>query len=186
MYYLCREPPLQVQSALVPKGYAGTMATVRHIVQLILSGAKDMTVRGAAIDIFRRAGVAPKHYLGEIAALFDWVRRHVRYTRDIHRVELLHTARRLLQIRAGDCDDMTILLGALLESTGHPVRIVIVGSNPRKPRRFTHIYPEVHHAGRWIALDATMERPMGWEPNAPNRRVVPLRPPAGRRRRRAD
>ena len=167
---------MKVQSTYVPKGFAGTMATVGHITRLILEGAKDMVVRGAAIQVFRAQGIAPKHYLGEIEALFHWVQRQVRYTRDIHRVELLHSARRLLQIRAGDCDDMTILLGALLESTGHPVRLVLIGSNPRKPRRFSHIYLEVMLKGHWIALDATMDRPMGWAPNAPNRQVVPLRP----------
>lgn len=152
------------------------MATVDHIIRLILLGAKDMYVRGAAIQIFRAQGIAPKHYLGEIMALFQWVQQQVRYTRDIHRVELLHSARRLLQIRAGDCDDMTILLGALLESTGHPVRLVLVGSNPQKPRQFSHIFLEVMHKGRWIALDATMNRTMGWAPNAPHRQVVSLRP----------
>lgn len=152
------------------------MATVGHITRLILMGAKDMVVRGAAIQIFRAQGIAPKHYLGEITALFQWVQKQVRYTRDIHRVELLHSARRLLKIRAGDCDDMTILLGALLESTGHPVRLVLVGSNLRKPRHYSHIYLEVKHQDRWIALDATMHHPMGWAPNAPNRKVVSLRP----------
>lgn len=176
MYYLCREKPLKVQSTFVPRGFAGTMATVGHITRLILQGAKDMVVRQAAIRIFRTQGIAPKHYLGEIAALFYWIQQRVRYTRDIYRVELLHSARRMLQLRAGDCDDMTILLGALLESTGHPIRLVLIGSNPRKPRRFSHIYLEVQHAGRWIALDATMNRPMGWAPNAPIRQVVPLRP----------
>lgn len=154
------------------------MATVGHITRLIRQGAKDMVVRQAAVQIFRTRGIAPKHYLGEIAALFYWVQKKVRYTRDIYRVELLHSARRMLQLRAGDCDDMTILLGALLESTGHPVRLVLIGSDPRRPRRFSHIYLEVQHAGRWIALDASMDRPMGWTPSAPIRRVVPLRPTA--------
>jgi len=178
VYYLCRATPLKVQSSYVPKGFAGTMATVGHITRLILEGAKDMVVRRAAVQIFRAQGIAPKHYLGEIAALFYWVQKKVRYTRDIYRVELLHSARRMLQLRAGDCDDMTILLGALLESTGHPVRLVLIGSDPRKPRRFSHIFLEVQHADRWVTLDASMNRPMGWTPNAPVRQVVPLRPTA--------
>src|SRR5437867_13039160 len=37
---------------------------------------------------------------GEVSALFRWVRQHIRYTRDIYRVELLHTARRMLELRA--------------------------------------------------------------------------------------
>ncbi len=99
-------------------------------------------------------------------ALFDWVRRNIRYTRDIFQVELLHTARRMIELKAGDCDDMTILLGAMLMSTGHPVRLALVGFQPHKPHVYTHIYPEVNVGKRWIALDATMNRPIGWAPPA--------------------
>ena len=120
-------------------------------------------------------GVRPKDYLGEIKALFEWVQRNIRYTRDPHRVELLHSARRLLELRAGDCDDMTILLGSMLQSIGHPVRIVVVGPDPLRPRLFTHVYPEVRYRGRWIALDATMPHPMGWAPAVLVKKVISLR-----------
>jgi transglutaminase-like putative cysteine protease len=102
------------------------------------------------------------------------VRRNVRYTRDIWQVETLHTARRLLELRAGDCDDMTILLGAMLMSTGHPVRLVLAGYNPGRPHAYSHIYPEVNVRGRWIALDSTLPHPMGWQPRALWRRVYEI------------
>ncbi|WP_167355627.1 transglutaminase-like domain-containing protein [Streptomyces atriruber] len=146
---------------------------------LILLGGKDMVVRRRAVRLLRARGVRAKDYLGEIRALFEWVRRSVRYTRDPYRVELLHSARRMLQLRAGDCDDMTILLGALLQSVGHQVRIVLVGPDEARPGLFTHVYPEAEYRGRWIALDATMPHPMGWAPDSPVKKVVPLR---GRRR----
>jgi transglutaminase-like putative cysteine protease len=170
-----RTRPLRIQWGHIPRGYRGTMETLRHIARLIREGAKDFWVRRAAIQVFRAYGVAPKDGRGEIQALFDWVKRNVRYTRDIVRVELLHSARRLLELRAGDCDDMTILLSAMLESTGHPVRLVIIGRDPRKPRLFSHIYLQTLHRGRWIALDPTMDKPPGWEPSAPIRRVLDLR-----------
>ena len=75
--------------------------------------------------------------------MFEWVRRNIRYTRDIFRVELLHTARRMLELRAGDCDDMTILLGAMLMATGHPVRLVLAGFRKQKRHGYSHIYLEV-------------------------------------------
>src|SRR5262249_32005725 len=104
----------------VPRGVPGTLATARLIARMVRHGAKDFYVRQKAIDIYRQCRVRAKDRMGEIRSLFDWVRRHIRYTRDIFRVELLHTARRLLELRAGDCDDMTILLGSMLMSTGHP------------------------------------------------------------------
>ncbi|WP_409234307.1 transglutaminase-like domain-containing protein [Streptomyces sp. PA5.6] len=166
---------MRITTYRVPSGPAGTARTVGHIRSLILRGAKDMTVRRQAVRLLKARGVRPKDYLGEIAALFTWVRRTVRYTRDPYRVELLHSARRMLQLRAGDCDDMTILLGALLQSVGHQVRIVLVGPDPARPGLFTHVYPEAEYRGRWIALDATMPHPMGWAPDSPVKKVVPLR-----------
>lgn len=154
----------RIYRCLVPKGRRGTLVTARLIAQMIRDGAKDFCVRQKAIQIFREAGAPPKNRWAEVCALFHWVRNHVRYTRDIFRVELLHTPRRMLELRAGDCDDMTILLGAMLMSTGHPVRLALAGFRPQKPHVYTHIYPEVNVGGCWIALDATMDRPIGWAP----------------------
>jgi transglutaminase-like putative cysteine protease len=148
----------------VPRGTAGTLVTARMIGEMIRSGAKDFYVRQKAIEIFRGAGIRPKDRFGEVCALFNWVKRNIRYTRDIFRVELLHSARRMLDLRAGDCDDMSILLGAMLVSTGHPVRLVLAGFRPHKPHSYSHIYPEVRVGPRWMAIDVTVDKPMGWSP----------------------
>lgn len=159
-------PRPRIRICRVPKGRPGTLVTARLIARMIRDGARDFCVRQHAIQVFRGAAVPAKDRWGEVCALFDWVRRHVRYTRDIFRVELLHTPRRMLELRAGDCDDMTILLGAMLLATGHPVRLALTGFRPQKPHVYTHIYPEVNVRGNWIALDATMDRPIGWAPPA--------------------
>jgi transglutaminase-like putative cysteine protease len=174
MYTCERFDPPQIYLGRIPKGYAGTRKTVELIARLVKEGAKDFCVRQTAIEILIQHGVRPKDYLGEIRALFEWVKCNVRYTRDIHRVELLHTARRMLELRAGDCDDMTILLCAMLKSVGHPVRLALVGFNPRKKKLFTHIYLEVFYKGWWIPLDPTVKHPMGWAPPADHKQVFPV------------
>jgi transglutaminase-like putative cysteine protease len=156
----------RIRIVRVPKGRRGTLVSARLIADLIREGARDFYVRQRAIQIFREAGARPKDRWAEVCALFHWVRNNIRYTRDIFRVELLHTARRMLELRAGDCDDMTILLGAMLVSTGHPVRLVLAGFRSKRPHSYSHIYPEVNVRGKWIALDATMNRPIGWAPPA--------------------
>jgi hypothetical protein len=173
MYCSCHTP-LKIYHGHIPKGYAGTLKTLEHVTALIKQGAKDFCVRQTAIEIFRLYGVRPKDFFGEILALFDWVKNNVRYTRDVYRVELLHTARRMLQLRAGDCDDMTILLAAMLEATGHPVRLIIIGKDPKRKKLFSHIYLETLHRDRWIALDPTMNKPAGWAPRAPNKKIFAL------------
>jgi transglutaminase-like putative cysteine protease len=154
----------KIRIVRVPAGRPGTLHVARIIGRMIAAGARDFLVRQRAIRIFREAGVPPKDRLGEACALFRWVQRNVRYTRDIVQLELLHTPRRMLELRAGDCDDMTILLGSMLRSTGHPVRIVLCGFKRDQPHVYSHIYPEVQVRGRWIALDATMPHPPGWAP----------------------
>jgi len=158
----------------VPKGRRGTIVSAGLIAELIREGSRDFYVRQRAIQIFRETGAPPKDRWAEVCALFQWVRNHVRYTRDIFRLELLHTARRMLELRAGDCDDMTILLGAMLVSTGHPVRLVLTGFRRRRPGSYSHIYPEVNVRGKWIALDATMSQPIGWAPPALWKRICPV------------
>ena len=113
--YLCYSGRPKVYLGHIPRGYAGTRTTVDLIIELIKNGAKDFCVRQTAIEILIKTKVPPKDYFGEIKTLFEWVQSNIRYTRDIHRVELLHSARRMLELRAGDCDDMTILLSATME-----------------------------------------------------------------------
>jgi hypothetical protein len=119
--------------------------------------------------------VKPKDYRGEIKALFEWVQQNVRYTKDPVRVEMLHSPRRMLELRAGDCDDMTILLGAILEAIGHPVRLVLAGPDPLRPLLFSHIYLEADYEGEWIPLDPTMPYPMGWAPIGLVKKVIAMR-----------
>jgi transglutaminase-like putative cysteine protease len=167
MIHLCpRFVVPRIRVIRVPEGDSGTLVTARIIARLIKEGARDFYVRQKAIEVLRRYQVRPKDRMGEVCALFDFVRRRIRYTRDIWGIELLHTARRMLELRAGDCDDMTILLGAMLLSTGHPVRLVLAGYRPAKPHGYTHIYPEVNVWGRWMAADPTLPHPIGWEPRA--------------------
>ena len=164
----------KISLAHIPTGWRGTQSTLEHIQALIRAGAKDFLVRQKAIDILLEKYVKPKDYLAEIMALFEWVQQHIRYTKDTYQVEVLHSAKRMLELRAGDCDDMAILLGAMLEAIGHPVRLVIIGSNPLRHDFFTHIYLEVFHKGRWISLDATMPYPMGWAPRTMVKKIITI------------
>lgn len=174
LYTLPRLVFPRITELRVPHGRRGTLATACIIGRLMRDGSKDFVVRQKAIEIFRRAGIPAKDRFGEVCALFAWVRANVRYTRDILGVELLHTARRMLELRAGDCDDMTILLGAMLLSTGHPVRLALVGFRPDKPHGYSHIYPEVRVSGRWLPADPTVSRPIGWAPPALWKRVCDI------------
>lgn len=115
-------------------------------------------------------GLRQKDYLAEAKRVHQWVRDSIRYTRDIAGVETLHTADRLLIDRAGDCDDKSVLIGALLHSIGHQTRLVAVGFGPRG---FSHVYPEALIGGRWWPMEATEPWGFGKGPNRrPTRTII--------------
>ena len=94
MIRLCsRHVVPHIQIRRVPKGPRGTLTTAHLVAELIREGAKDFYVRQKAIEIFRSYRVPPKDRFGEVCAIFEWVRRHVRYTRDIFRVDPARRAR---------------------------------------------------------------------------------------------
>jgi transglutaminase-like putative cysteine protease len=64
-------------------------------------------------------------------------------------------------MRAGDCDDKSVLLAALLESIGHPTRFVAIGFQPDD---FEHVFVETKIADRWISLETTEPVEIGWMP----------------------
>lgn len=150
----------------IPPGRAGTRVTLQLMRQLAAQGASDPVVIDAAVRIVRLAGVAGHDVLGEIKACFEFSRDAIRYTRDPVGTELLQTPARILRVRAGDCDDKSTLLAALLLAIGHPVEMAFraIAANPAFPGAFSHVYVIARHGGREIPLDPTPPRArMGWE-----------------------
>lgn len=148
----------------LPEGEAGTAQTLRLMRGLVREYKTSGQVRETALALI--SGVRQKDWAGEIRAVFDWVRDHIRYTRDINGVETLQTPLATMELGTGDCDDKTTLLCALLESIGHPTRMIAAGY--RKPHSYSHVYAETLLGDRWIPLDATLiDKPMGSIPAAP-------------------
>lgn len=102
-----------------------------------------------------------KDWMGEISALFDYVRNNVRYFQDINGVETLQTPLATLHMGHGDCDDMCILLSALLETAGFQTQFVAIGF---EAGAFDHVYIEVMEPDtlEMIPLDPTEPNEVGW------------------------
>jgi hypothetical protein len=99
------------------------------------------------------AGAPSYDRKAEVGALFAFVRRNFRYVKDPTLVELIHTPEKLLEVRSGDCDDFTVIIGSLLGAVGYETRVAIVGP---VAGIWSHTFPEVWLDGRWVALDATV------------------------------
>lgn len=87
-----------------------------------------------------------------------FVRDRIRYVKDIKGVETLQSPEKTLEIGQGDCDDKSVLVGALLESIGHPVRFKAIGFIPGV---FSHVLPETKIGSKWIAVETTEPWPLG-------------------------
>lgn len=108
--------------------------------------------------------IAERDWQAEIAGAYNYVRKHVRYTRDIHGVELFQKADRTLELGIGDCDDMAILLGSILGNIGYPLWIRVIATDGPA---YHHVYLMAgippHNPSELIALDASQSEGPGWE-----------------------
>jgi hypothetical protein len=158
-------PGLAYRSPLL-NGDPGIAQTVALMRQLIDEALADPSFVRQAIDIVR--GIAAFDEFGEAEALFSWVRRNIRFTKDPLTKEKLYPPTELLKIRAGDCDDIAMLLGAFLLAVGYPARLITVSANPTQPQDFSHVYVEGEvpaGSGNWVPMDAArIDSQFGVEP----------------------
>jgi len=134
----------------IPKGRDGAKRTLQLMRDLALEGARSIEIRNLAIR--QVSGFQQKDYRGEACSILSFVRDHIRYVRDIHGVEVLQTPSVTLQIAAGDCDDKSILLAAMLASIGHRTQFIAVSFMPGV---FSHVWVRTNIGGRWLDLEPT-------------------------------
>lgn len=153
--------PVRAHATLlgVPSGIAGVKNTLSLMRQLIRQYKKDIVIRQFALAIVD--GQKQKNFHAEVKKLFEFVRDRIRYVKDVNEIETLQTPTKTLEIKQGDCDDKVMLLAALLESIGHPTRLVAVGFNYRI---FSHVFLQTKIGHNWISLDSTEPVQAGWQP----------------------
>ncbi len=161
------ESPTTAQLALIPSGRAGVVETLRAMAQLAKSGAKSVRVQERAMSLTQSCD--QKDFACEVRQLHAFVRDQIRYVQDVDGVETIRAPEKTLEYMAGDCDDKSIMLSALLLSIGHPCRFVAIGYTPGV---YEHVYVETKIGARWIALETTEPVNAGWEPPTPAARLT--------------
>lgn len=152
----------------LPADSPGTHATLKIMAGLVRQYKRDPMIRDTAISL--TSSLRPRDWSGEARALYEYVRDRIRYTRDVLGVETIQTPPVTMELEAGDCDDKSTLLAALLESIGHPTRFVATGY--KAPQHFSHVYVESLIGSRWLPLDATTTHEFGWTPRTPVSRMI--------------
>lgn len=152
--------------APLANGDAGTAQTIQVMRRLVDAALSDSAFVRKVTDIVRP--VAAFDDVAEVKQIYDWVRRNIRFTKDPVTKEKLYPPQELLKIRAGDCDDLSMLTAALAMAIGYPARWVTVSTNAESPQEFTHVWTEVEAppgSGNWIAMDtARIDSNFGVEP----------------------
>jgi hypothetical protein len=157
----------------IPVGDAGIKATLHRMAVLARRGIRDEQILVLSRHITQSAPVADK--AAEAKAIFDWMVKNIRYVTDpVHIEFIMSPAKLLTEVKAGDCDDLSIAMAALAEAVGIPARFVAVKTGANK--RFNHVYPELYINGRWIAYDiANVSPDVGkTTPNTGERLVQPV------------
>lgn len=143
----------------LPDGEGSVRETLKMMRLLARNARRSLFIRDLATSII--SNVKEKNWGKEVDALLAFVQTEIRYTRDPVDMELLQTPEELLRSQQGDCDDKATLLAALLESVGHPTRFKAVGFSPNT---LSHVYVETKIGNRWVPMDPTMPKPLGWQP----------------------
>jgi transglutaminase-like putative cysteine protease len=123
--------------------------------RLAQEGSMDFSVREVAEKITRH--IFDHDFMSEYTAIFHWVQRNIRYVRDPILVEHVQTPRATLQIRSGDCDDISVLIAALAGAVGGRSRFVAGAfkKHPDGTPKLEHVWVELHEprSNSWVVLD---------------------------------
>lgn len=138
----------------IPGGSQGTRATLKIMARLVKKGKRDHRLRELALSIVKRN--RNKDYVGEVKSIHEWVKKNIRYVRDIRGIETVQTPQKTLEFGQGDCDDHSILVATLLETIGHMTRLKAIGFMPDS---YQHVYTETKLGPKsknmWIAVETT-------------------------------
>jgi len=137
---------------------------IEVISKMIKAGKANPDIRKLVSKILHDRSVEGKDWNGEVEAVFEWVRENVRYTRDTEGLDTYTEPLKTVDLGIGDCDDLSILLGSMLGAIGYPSKLKVVSMTGDG---WDHVYPLIgmppFAPAKWIALDASIELPLGSE-----------------------
>jgi len=152
--------------------------TLEWMAKFIRQGQYDYRIR----ELVEREIVAqlfPHDYLSEYAAILNWVRTHIRYSRDPRTIEQLKTPAVVLETRTGDCDCLSSLIGTMVGLVGGQVRLVAGGLGGRAKTAsgrpvYSHVWLEAYDptSQSWVVLDPVPGRKVDQMLRRMNHRLV--------------
>ena len=149
---------MKVGISHISGGELGTDQTVKAMRSLVQRSLLRPDVRLFTLGIFRVGNVSSKNESHAAHVIFDYIQKNISYVKDPIDIEVIQEPVITLKLKAGDCDDHAVLVASMFESVGVPSRFVVVG---RDVQNFQHIYTQVLIKNRWLAVDTTLDKPLG-------------------------
>ena len=155
--------PQKITSELIADGNVGVHQTIAIMKTLVNGpeGVRSPEVRQAALEAARGS----ERGMNEIDSVFSWVKDHVEFRGEYG--ETLQTPKMTLYYGAGDCDDQSVLVSALLNSLGYMTRFRTMALR-NSPDDLSHVYVEVfdRRVRQWVPVDTTVAPAYpGWKPD---------------------
>lgn len=139
-----------------------TRQTLRYMRDMVHAALTDpaQEIRLQALSI--TASCRERDWYGEVATLQEWVRDNIKFVRDPEQFELVQTPQKTLEIGAGDCDDKSTLLAALLCALGHPAQFVAIGFEGAP---HSHVLVRTKVGDTWLPCETILRGvTVGWWP----------------------
>lgn len=128
---------------------------LRFLRKLVEKYRQSPMIRDLAVKTILDAGCPMKDKRSQALAIGTWVQDNIYYVLELP--ERFATPEETLRAKAGDCDDMTTLTGAMLESIGIPSLLVAM----KIDYRLSHIFPgALMPSGKLLPLDSTLKFPV--------------------------
>lgn len=164
----------QTSNQSLSDGCKGNLETVEIMKRVARDRSRSPLVRKLAHNILLTYKVPSQFYKDEALAIGDYVKKNVRYVRDINGVETLTDPFTMIDQLTrgeaqGDCDDISLLIATLLLSIGHQPFFRIVKYTNDPFINWQHIYVVVYEKNpgkerQRIVLDGIIKRkPIGYE-----------------------
>jgi hypothetical protein len=151
--------PSKVTSIDTPGGYATNAYTVQQMARIVRDQHIDPMLRRRYREL--TLGLDSMDYDAEVAAVWDFVCRNVRYQRDPLGAEHVTLPTELdRQIRedgqaAEDCESIALYAATLFAAGGLKSEFEIQGKDPSRPRAFSHCALRVQNprTKKWVSFD---------------------------------
>ena len=122
---------------------------LRFLRRVVTKYRMTPVIRDLAVQILQEGNIASRDKRNQSLAIGAWVQEHVYYVHELP--ERFQYPDVTLRTRAGDCDDFSTLIAALLESIGIPSMLVAM----KFDGQYRHIFAAARLDDGLLPLDAT-------------------------------